>query len=239
MKRVLLGIGVVLLVLACAAGAVFYSAFAHNLPIIDGQKLGDGVETVKDSFVSVVLVDVAPGNVALVDCGNDKAAKAVLAALSRRGLGASAVAAILLTHGHPDHTAGCNQFPGAQVYALKSEVEMIGDAAKVTHPLEDGAVSKVGDIDVEVFAVPGHTPGSAAYLARGVLFFGDSAGGGKDGTVLPAVRFFSKDPSQNVASLKALAARLAPRAAEVKTLAFAHSGPLEGFEPLAAFARTH
>jgi hydroxyacylglutathione hydrolase len=89
---------------------------------------------------------------------------------------------------------------------------------------------------VETFAVPGHTPGSAAYLARGVLFFGDSAGASKDGEVMKAVRLFSKDSGQNVASLKSLEARLQPRAAEVKVLAFAHTGPLPGFAPLAAFA---
>lgn len=50
---------------------------------------------------------------------------------------------------------------------------------------------------------------------------------------------FSKDSSQNVASLKALTARLSPRAAEVKELAFAHSDPLDGFAPLAAFAATN
>lgn len=239
MKRVLIWVGVVIVALAIGAGAVFYSAFAHNRPIVDGQELGNGVETVKDGFVSVFLVDAAPGKVLLIDAGNDKSGKAILAALARRGLGPSAVAGIFLTHGHSDHTAGCKLFPDAQVYARKNEIALVGDAAKVTQPLEDGSATKVGDVVVETFAVPGHTPGSAVYLARGVLFFGDSAGGSKDGAVMPAVRLFSKDPGENVASLKALSARLEPRAAEVKTLAFAHSGPLDGFGPLAAFARTH
>ena len=225
-----------MVLLALAAGAVFYSAFGHNRPIVDGQEVVPGVTIVKDGFVSIVLVDVGPGKVALVDAGNDKSGKAVLAALSRRSLGPSAVEAILLTHGHPDHTAGCRVFPQAQVYAMKSEIALVGDAAKVTNPLDDGAVFTVGDTRVEAFATPGHTPGSAVYFTRGVLFFGDSAGGGKDGKVMPAVRLFSKDPDQNVASLKALEARLAPRAAEVKELAFAHTGPLEGFGPLEAFA---
>jgi hypothetical protein len=69
-----------------------------------------------------------------------------------------------------------------------------------------------------------------------VLFFGDSAGGSKDGRVMPAVRFFSKNPDQNIASLKALVARMQPRASEVEVLAFAHSGPLDGFLPLTTFA---
>jgi hypothetical protein len=32
---------------------------------------------------------------------------------------------------------------------------------------------------------------------------------------------------------------LQPRAADVKALAFAHTGPLVGFGPLAAFASSH
>ena len=53
---------------------------------------------------------------------------------------------------------------------------------------------------------------------------------------MKAVRFFSKDSRHNVASLKALDARLHPRAADVKLLAFGHTGPLVGLAPLDAFA---
>jgi hypothetical protein len=42
-----------------------------------------------------------------------------------------------------------------------------------------------------------------------------------------------------VASLKALEARLQPREKEIMALAFAHTGPLVGFEPFAGFATTH
>jgi glyoxylase-like metal-dependent hydrolase (beta-lactamase superfamily II) len=239
MKRVLIGVGLLLLVLAGGFGAVYYTAFSHNLPIVDGQALGSGVETVKDGFVSAFLVDVAPGKVVLIDAGKDASGKAILAALARRGLAPSSVVGIFLTHGHGDHTAACKLFPGAEVYAMANEVGLVGDAAKVTHPLEDGAVTKVGDTVIEAYAVPGHTPGSAVYFARGVLFFGDSAGAWKDGAMMPAVRLFSGDPAQNIASLKALEARLRPRAAEVQTLAFAHAGPLHGFAPFETFVSAH
>ncbi len=238
-KRFLKWAGLVLLVLLIAAGAVFYSAFGSNSPIVDGQEVAPGVHTVKDGFVSVFLIDVGPGKVALVDAGNDKAGKALLGALAARGLTPASVVAIFLTHGHGDHTAGCSLFPEAQVYALKDEVARVGNAAKVVHPLADGEVTQVGDVQVETFAVPGHTAGSAVFLARGVLFFGDSAGASKDGDVMKAVRLFSSDSGQNVSSLKALASRLAPRATEINHLAFAHTGPLAGFQPLATFASSH
>jgi hydroxyacylglutathione hydrolase len=228
-----------MLLLVLAAAFVWYSAFGNNSPIVDGQQVVPGVETVKDGFVSIFVLDAGPGKVALVDAGKDESGKAILAALARRGLAPGSVAAIFLTHGHGDHTAACKLFPDAQVYALKSEIALIGDTVRVTHPLEDGEVSDVGDLHVEAFAVPGHTPGSAVYLARGALFFGDSAGASKDGVMMRAVRLFSKNSAQNVTALKALEARLQPRAPEIKALAFAHTGPLVGYEPFAAFASSH
>jgi hydroxyacylglutathione hydrolase len=239
MKRVLRWVAAVLLLLVLVVAGAFYLAFGRNKPIVDGLVLAPGVQTVKDGFVSVFVLDVAPGVVTLIDCGNDKEGKALLGALRTRGLGPSAVAAIFLTHGHPDHVAGCKLFPGAQVYAFPEDVPLIGDRAKVTHFLKDAEGSNVGGLHVETFAMPGHTPGSAAYLADGVLFFGDSASGATDGTLMAAVRFFSDNPKQNVASLKALAERLRLRANEVKVLAFAHSGPLDGLAPLETFAATH
>ena len=118
---------------------------------------------------------------------------------------------------------------------MAADVDLVGDAAKA-RPLTDGEVTAVDDLRVEAFAVPGHTPGSAVYLARGVLFFGDSAGASKSGEVMKAVRLFSKDSALNVRSLKALSARLTPRKDEVKAMAFGHTGTLPGLEPLLTFS---
>ena len=239
MKRALKWVGLVVVVLAIAASAAWYSAFGRNSAIADGQKLATGVETIKDSFVSASVLDIGTNKVALIDAGNDATGKALLAALGRRGLGPDAVAAIFLTHGHGDHLAGCKLFAAAKVYALAADVVLAGPKCPVSNPLGDGEIVELGDLRVETFAVPGHTPGSAVFFARGVLFFGDSAGASKDGTMMKAVRLFSKDSELNVASLKGLALRLAPRSREIKKLSFAHTGPLEGFAPLAQFAGTH
>jgi len=238
MKRAAVWLAVLIAVLAFAVGVVFYVAFGKNRPIVDGQTLGPGVQTVKDGFVSIFVLDAGPGKVALVDCGKDKAGEAILKALQNRGLSPASVSAIFITHGHGDHVAGCNLFKDAAVYGFAEDSPLMGENAKLTHPLKDGEAVDVGTLHVEAFATPGHTPGSAVYLADGVLFLGDSAGGAKDGTLMPAVTLFSSNPSQNRASLKALAARLGPRAKEVRVLAFAHSGPLDGLSPLQRFAAT-
>jgi hydroxyacylglutathione hydrolase len=235
MKRALKWLGGVVALLVVLAGLAWYSAFGNNKPIVEGSVV-EGVETVKDGFVNVFILDAGPRAVALVDAGNDKSGKALLGALARRNLEPSSVSAIFLTHGHPDHTAGCKLFPSADVYAMEADVPLVGDAARVTHPLKDGDVVTVGNLRVEAFSVPGHTAGSAVYLARSVLFFGDSAGASKAGTVMRAVRLFSRDSALNVASLKALATRLAPRADEIKALAFGHTGSLVGLGPLEEFA---
>jgi glyoxylase-like metal-dependent hydrolase (beta-lactamase superfamily II) len=224
-------------VLAGLAGVFFYVVFGRNLPIEDRGHPAQGVETVKDSIVSASLLDVAPGKVALVDCGNDKAAEAIKAALTARGLHPADVVAIFLTHGHPDHTAGCKQFSSAKVYAMEEEIPVIGAATTVTDPLHDGTITTLDDLTVEAFWVPGHTPGSAVYLAKGLLFFGDAAVAHKDHDMVQGFTLFAKDPGENLAALRKLEARLAPRAAEIKRLTFAHSGPLDGFEPFAVFAR--
>ncbi|HXX67490.1 MAG TPA: MBL fold metallo-hydrolase [Polyangiaceae bacterium] len=235
MLRVLKWLGFVVALLVVLAAATWYVAFGNNSPLAEGTFV-DGVEAVRDGFVNVFIVDASPGMVALVDAGNDKSGKALVAALARRNLAPTSVAAIFLTHGHPDHVAGCRIFPRAQVFAMEPDVALVGDAAPATHPLRDGDVTTVGDLRVEAFSVPGHTPGSAVYLARNVLFFGDSAGASKAGEVMKAVRLFSKDSALNVASLKGLATRLTPRRAEIKAMAFGHTGPLVGFDPLLAFA---
>ena len=192
---------------------------------------------------------------ALVDAGNDASGKAILAELSRRQLGPDAVVAILLTHGHPDHTAGLKLFPKARVVALEREVGLVEGTegshgpmtrlapvrptgVKVSWPVRDGDLIVIDDTEVRVYAVPGHTAGSAAYLVDGVLFLGDAADTDDSGQMLGAPWIFSDSQSDDRESLTRLAKRLQQDHAVVKALAFAHSGVrTEGLAPLLAFAQ--
>lgn len=249
MRKLLKVVGLVLAALAVCVAAVFAAAFAGKAPIAEGRRV-DGVEVVRDGFVSACIVDVGDGQVALVDAGDAEDAGPLLAALKRRGLGPDAVQAVLLTHGDFDHTRGARHFPRATVMALEPDVALAEGRVsrtpmtapkpmgfKVARVLVDGEVVEVGGTRFEVFAVPGHTPGSAAFLARGALFLGDSADSSSSGKLEPGSWLFSQDTKANRKSLRELAARLQNRATEVKVLVPAHSGALErGLAPLMELA---
>src|SRR5258708_28308001 len=85
----------------------------------------NGTRIVKDGVVSLAVVPGGNGKVVLVDAGYDKAGKAILDELARRHLTPDAVAAILLTHSHPDHISGLNLFPNAEVMALESDLPLL------------------------------------------------------------------------------------------------------------------
>jgi glyoxylase-like metal-dependent hydrolase (beta-lactamase superfamily II) len=242
--------GAVLLVVLGIVG-LFAASFAGTAQIRDGFEPVSGVRTIKEKFTSIYMVDSRPGRVVLVDAGMDGSAALIMQELDRRGLKAEAVEAILLTHGHSDHVGGVLAFPRADVYALDAEVPVVEGTAgtaspmgrlagakptgiKVNKVLKDGQSFKVGNLSVKVFTVPGHTQGSAVYLARGVLFMGDSADSLKKGGISGAKWMFSESQKQNHAALKALASRLKPSA--VRAMVFAHSGAIIGFQPLADFA---
>lgn len=110
---------------------------------------------------------------------------------------------ILVTHHHPDHTAGVAALrlsSGAQVYGPYRE--------KMPEPLrrvgQDDTVDVLG-LTFQVLEVPGHTNGHIAYYCAAVdsgpmLFCGDTLFSGGCG------RLFEGTPPQMLASLQKLAA---------------------------------
>ena len=90
--------------------------------------------------------------------------------------------AILVTHGHFDHTLGITKFQ--QSFPL----EVYGNAADngmklrifpkaysfVTHDVADGELLAFGDFKVKVMHTPGHSAGSVCYLIEDCLFSGDT-----------------------------------------------------------------
>jgi glyoxylase-like metal-dependent hydrolase (beta-lactamase superfamily II) len=248
--------------IALALGVVLIAGIGFVVVSLSGrQAITDGFEShgvriIRIGSGSVGLLSIGEREVALVDAGVDRSGKAILAELSRRRLRLSSVKAILLTHGHPDHVAAVPLFPDAEVMALAPEVALIEGRAhsrgpvtrwlpahpnsmKVSRVLHDGETFTLGRMTVRVFAVPGHTEGSAAFLVNGILFLGDSADARSNGRVQGAAWIFADDTTQNHVSLARLVARLREEEPGTHTLVFSHSGVLtRGLEPLAAVVST-
>ena len=133
----------------------------------------------------------------VVDPGD---AQPVLDALRQRGL---ELEAILVTHHHPDHTAGVatlRDATGATVWGPARETI----PAPFT-PLRDGDTLVAVGTTWSVLDVPGHTAGHIAYFADDVngtplLFCGDTLFSGGCG------RLFEGTPAQMLASLDRLSA---------------------------------
>jgi glyoxylase-like metal-dependent hydrolase (beta-lactamase superfamily II) len=244
MKRILKILAIVIVILVAAVGGLFWYLFGGLQAQNAGLTLGPGAEAVYDGFSTVFLLDAGGGSYALIDAGNDTAGKAILAALQKHSASPDNVAAIFITHAHPDHDGAIALFPKATVYAMKREIpvaqgkEEFGSAFsamtgkvnphpfEIGHPLDDGEKVTIGNLEVTAFAVPGHTAGSGAYLTNGVLYLGDAAQIGSGSKVVAPSKAFSTDATLGVASLKHLAEELQPRAGEIKLLATSHSGGL-------------
>src|SRR5271170_2429996 len=146
-----------------------------------------------DNYIWLISAPQAPDRLVAVDPGD---AAPVIAELNRSG---ASLAAILLTHHHPDHVGG--------VPDLKRhwDVPVIGpDDARIAHctrQVHDGEHCELPDLGLsfEILAVPGHTLTHVAFWGHGALFCGDtlfSAGCG---------RMFEGTPKQMNASLTKLA----------------------------------
>jgi hydroxyacylglutathione hydrolase len=99
--------------------------------------------------------------------------------------------AILITHAHPDHTAGAADLAeatGADVYLHEVEIKalemmpqemlaMLGieEMKKPADlkPLSGGMVLEIAGLTIKVLHTPGHSPGSVSFLVEDALFDGD------------------------------------------------------------------
>lgn len=135
-----------------------------------------------------LLTDDATGQTAVIDPGffNPELADAIWNA------GSESIKAILLTHGHFDHTGGLVQvhrMTGAKIYIGREDATFLHDPAlslssmlsSTPQPaitpdilVFDGDSIPLGSLTIQALHTPGHTVGSYCYLVEDALFSGDT-----------------------------------------------------------------
>jgi glyoxylase-like metal-dependent hydrolase (beta-lactamase superfamily II) len=140
----------------------------------------------------------------LVDAGTSQTNEKILSTLQEFQISPESIDAIVVTHGHYDHGAGVagllKKMPNALVFASEKTAEILrkptellettkrhyGDAAVLVSdypPVSDVQVTEEGKrfnlgsgISLEVFTLPGHTPGSIGLLepTTKTFFAGDA-----------------------------------------------------------------
>ncbi len=84
---------------------------------------------------------------------------------------------IFNTHHHFDHTEGngaLKKLTGAKIIMHELEDKFVRGDAKADIRLKNEKTFRVGDITLEIFQTPGHSPGGLCLYADGHLFTGDT-----------------------------------------------------------------
>ena len=157
----------------CVAGNA--RAQNNNAPDLDPTKLFDNVYAVGNTETAVYALTSSEG-IVLLDAGFENKAEALVQQIQKVGLDPARVKYILLGHGHADHFGGSKYFQdkyGTKIAATAVDWDLItaparggGGGAKPTKDvvLAENQPFKFGDLTITPIEIPGHTPGSLAFI---------------------------------------------------------------------------
>lgn len=151
-------------------------------PLIEPTKIFDNVYAIGRAGTTVYALTTSDG-IILIDSGYaDQLESVLLPGMQKLGLDPAKVKYILLGHGHVDHYGGAAYFQekyGTHVVLSAKDWDLIdqtaanqkakGKAAGPTPPkrdmvAEEGKPLVLGDEKIDIFFIPGHTPGSMAFI---------------------------------------------------------------------------
>jgi len=151
-------------------------ANAADDPVITPVKIFDNLYAIGRTSTVVYALTTSDGLV-LIDAGYpDQLESVLLPGMKELGLDPARIKYILVTHGHADHFGGSTvlqQRFGAKVGMAAADWETVErpgrGGAPSTGPkrdlvLAEGTPVKAGDTEIQVVAVPGHTPGSLGFI---------------------------------------------------------------------------
>ena len=227
MRLVLRGLAIAVVAAVALAAAV--AVFGHTSRGATSPAVSVAPSLVAEKGGRVWLYAArVPGGVVLFDAGLDPDGAPVDVALSALGATRDEVTDVFLTHGHVDQRAGVGVLPRAKVHAGAGDVALVAgreaprglaegllemllprSPRNVDDPMSgESEIRLAGGALVLAIPVPGHSPGSTAYLLDGALFVGDLVSY-RDGKLVTGSRYLSADADQNERSAAALSRRLA------------------------------
>lgn len=147
-------------------------------PQIEAAKVFDNLYAFTSSpeQQTIVWAITTSEGIILIDSGHPGRAQAIVADMRKLGLNPADVKYILLGHGHGDHYGGAAYFQeqfGTRVGTTAADWDLMyppGRPANTTDPLpkrdlvlKEGPFT-LGDQTVQIIEIPGHTPGSLAFI---------------------------------------------------------------------------
>ncbi len=152
-------------------------------PVIPPTQIFDGVYIIGNSGTAAYIVKTSAGLLMIDSMATNQVDTQVLPAFQKLGLNPADVKMIVMGHGHGDHFGGSPYFQehfGTKVYISTADWDMMehppagrGGEKKKGPPqvlpkhdadVKEGEPIVLGDFKMTPVAIPGHTPGSMAYI---------------------------------------------------------------------------
>ena len=154
-----------------------------NAPVLDPVQLFDNVYAIGSAEATVYAITTSQGIVLIDSDSANRVETSVVGSLKKLGLDPANVKYLLLGHGHADHFGGAEYFQthyGTKVGTTAADWDLINPAnppanqpnqpgANQSRPkrdmvLSEGQAVTLGDETITLIAIPGHTPGSLAFI---------------------------------------------------------------------------